>query len=301
MNYSSIKIILLGNHRIIKTLIKIIITIVALWFVFHIIDFNLFLDAVKKVNITYFTLALIAFNLSKIVSSIRLRRFYRCIGLCLSQNYNLKLYYVGMFYNLFLPGSIGGDGYKVYILKGQSEIKTKHLISATLMDRISGVSILLSLSFLLLVGILLRQEMDNKCLFIVCSVISSFIIIIIYYLFLKWILPAFLNGFGYTTWLSLFVQIGQVVAALFLLLSLGVSNYFWDYLLLFMLSSVAAILPFTIGGIGAREFVFLYGYKYLLIDKNLSIAFTMLFFIVIALSALIGLFFSFSLDDSSKI
>lgn len=57
------------------------------------------------------------FNISKIISSIRLNRYFKDINLSLSQTYNLKLYYLGMFYNLFLPGGIGGDGYKIYIIK----------------------------------------------------------------------------------------------------------------------------------------------------------------------------------------
>lgn len=287
-----------GNtkKKVIKTIIKILITGIALWFVFHIIDFKQFVSQLKEVKPAYFVLAFFAFNISKIVSSVRLQRFYRCIGLNLSQVYNLRLYYVGMFYNLFLPGSIGGDGYKVYLLKGQSESKVKSLISATLMDRISGVSILLSFSCLLLIGILPDLFPDYKIMCIFISMVSSFLIIGLYYLFLKLILPAYLDGFLYTTWLSFIVQLGQILTAFLLLLSLNVESHYWEYLFLFMLSSVAAVLPFTIGGVGSREFVFLIGYRFLSIDRDLSVAFTMLFFMVLAFSALIGIFFSFTID-----
>jgi uncharacterized membrane protein YbhN (UPF0104 family) len=286
------------KRKIVKAIIKILITGIALWFVFHIIDVKLFVSQLKEIKLTYFVLAFFAFNISKIVSSIRLQRFYNCIGLNLSQVFNLRLYYVGMFYNLFLPGSIGGDGYKVYLLKGQSSCKTKDLISATLMDRISGVSILFSFSCLMLIGILPGLFPDFKLLSILFSVVSSILIIGLYYLFLKLILPAFLDGFVYTTWLSLLVQLGQVITAFLLLLSLNVGSHYWEYLFLFMLSSVAAVLPFTIGGVGSREFVFLLGYRFLSIDKNVSIAFTMLFFMVLAFSALIGIIFSFSIDKN---
>ena len=289
-----------GNtkKKVIKTIIKILITGIALWFVFHIIDFKQFVSKLKEVKPAYFVLAFVAFNISKIVSSVRLQKFYRCIGLNLSQLYNLRLYYVGMFYNLFLPGSIGGDGYKVYLLKGQSERKVKDLISATLMDRISGVSILLSFSCLLLIGILPDLFPDYKIMSILISIVSSVLIIGLYYLFLKLILPAYLDGFIYTTWLSFIVQLGQIITAFLLLLSLNVASHYWEYLFLFMLSSVAAVLPFTIGGVGSREFVFLLGFRFLPIDKNLSIAFTMLFFMVLAFSALIGIFFSFTIDKA---
>lgn len=285
------------NKKLIKAVIKILISALALWFVFHIIDFKKFVITLSGVKIGYFVLAFLSFNLSKIVSSVRLQRFYRCIGLNLSQQYNLRLYYVGMFYNLFLPGSIGGDGYKVYLLKTQSEIKVKNLISATLMDRISGVSILLSFSCLMLVWILPDLFPYYKILGISGAIITSVLIIATYYFFLKLLLPAFLDGFIYTTWLSFIVQAGQVLTAFLLLLSLNVVSNYWEYIFLFMLSSVAAVLPFTIGGVGSREFVFLIGYQFLSIDRDLSVAFTMLFFMVLAFSALIGIFFSFTIDN----
>ena len=88
-----------------------------------------------------------------------------------------------------------------------------------------------------------------------------------------------------------------MLTAFLLLLSLNVVSNYWEYIFLFMLSSVAAVLPFTIGGVGSREFVFLIGYQFLSIDRDLSVAFTMLFFMVLAFSALIGIFFSFTIDN----
>lgn len=54
---------------------------------------------------------------------------------------NLKLYALGMFYNLFLPGGSGGDGYKVYLLRKLYKAPVKHLLSAVLLDRINGVAV----------------------------------------------------------------------------------------------------------------------------------------------------------------
>ncbi len=66
-----------------------------------------------------------------------------------------------------------------------------------------------------------------------------------------------------------------------------------------MASSVVAVLPFTIGGVGARELVFLYGYQYLEIDKPTAIAFTILFFASTAITALLGIFYSYKIDQNN--
>jgi len=67
-------------------------------------------------------------------------------------------YYIGMFYNLFLPGSVGGDAYKVFLLHEQGVGRTKPLILATLLDRLSGLAMLALLTFGL---ILLREDLPG--------------------------------------------------------------------------------------------------------------------------------------------
>jgi hypothetical protein len=52
--------------------------------------------------------ALLFFNISQLVSAYRLLQFYKIHQPAISYRFNLRLYYKGMFYNLFLPGGIGG-------------------------------------------------------------------------------------------------------------------------------------------------------------------------------------------------
>jgi len=288
------------TYKFFKSGLKLLITGVAIFLVFQIIDLKQFIYYVKEIKIKYFILGLVVFNISKILSSVRLQRFYRCIGVFLRQKINLRLYYVGMFYNLFLPGSVGGDGYKVFLLKGQSSAKLKDLIAATLMDRISGAAILISFSCLIMIMVIPDLSLSHTQVYSLAVLFLSLIVIGFYYFILRLLLPAFIKGFIYTTWLSILVQVGQVLTAYFLLLSLSIESFYWEYLFLFMISSLAAVIPFTIGGIGAREFVFLLGFKYLDVDKNISIAFTTIFFMVLAISALIGLVFSFDIDNQLK-
>lgn len=63
-----------------------------------------------------------------------------------------------------------------------------------------------------------------------------------------------------------------------------------------MLSSVFAILPLTIGGFGARELVFLFGSRFMQVNESVSVAFTVSFFLISAVSSLIGLFFIHGID-----
>lgn len=280
-----------------KFAVKLLITAAALFFVFRKIDVEEFKQAIANSNWLYFALAVVFFNASKIVAAFRLSALYKACNLHLDNLYNLKLYYLGMFYNLFLPGSIGGDGYKVYLLNQNTNTKVKDLIAATLLDRLSGLALLFILGgALLLFSSLQLTNIPWQAI----TIAGILLVLPVFYIAMRIVFPKFVGTFVHISWLSLIVQIGQVACALSLLWSLSVTDHITDHLALFMLSSVVAVIPFTVGGVGARELVFLYGYQYLAIDRSVSVAFTLMFFASTAITALIGLLFAYNIDSGSS-
>ncbi|MEM1136358.1 MAG: lysylphosphatidylglycerol synthase transmembrane domain-containing protein, partial [Bacteroidota bacterium] len=243
-------------------------------------------------------LSLLAFNFSKIVASFRVKHFYEGSGVFLSNTYNIKLHYLGMFYNLFLPGSIGGDGYKVYLLKKNHEVKAKHLISGILLDRLNGLAILFLLTCVFVFFSTFTEKISHLNLIVIAG---GILVLPIFYIFCKILFPVFNNKFFIALHLSLWVQLLQVVCAICLLFSLGIFENLMDYLTLFEVSSVVAVLPFTAGGVGARELVFLYGTQYLSINEASAVAFTLLYFGLTAITALIGLLFSYNIEAVRKV
>ena len=95
---------------------QLIIAVLAIRFVVKEIDLNELKTTLLSANFWWLILALVAFLASKFLSAFRLNFFFRALGLKLNDWFNLKLYLLGMLYNQFLPGGIGGDGYKVYLL-----------------------------------------------------------------------------------------------------------------------------------------------------------------------------------------
>ena len=132
--------------KLLTTTLKLVLTGVALWIVFRKIDPAETWATFKSASPFWLLAAFALFNFSKILSALRLNIFFRDTGLQLPELYNLKVYYIGMFYNLFLPGGIGGDGYKVYLLNKHYNHPVKPLIQASLMDRFSGLIALLFLA-----------------------------------------------------------------------------------------------------------------------------------------------------------
>ena len=66
-----------------------------------------------------------------------------------------------------------------------------------------------------------------------------------------------------------------------------------EYLFLFFFSAIATALPITIGGVGAREMVFLLGAKFLHLNNELSIALSLMFFLLSAIVSLGGIYWVF--------
>lgn len=213
--------------------------------------------------------------------------YFEALGMKLSQIFNLKLYYLGMFYNLFLPGGIGGDGYKVYFLNKHYGAKIKDLINALLQDRISGLFALFILlcacfgfsSFVNMFGV-------NLVMLFLVAITSFFAIFYISKLTKK-----FHSFFAKGFFVAFVLQIFQVLCALFILFAFDITNGFGNYLTIFLISSIVSVLPISFGGIGARELTFVYLLEFLNEGSEIGVALSVLFFIFTAISSLCGALF----------
>lgn len=105
-----------GSNRRLKLVLKLLVTGICAWYIAGKIDWSMTTHWLQQINGWYLLPGGILFVLSKWVSAIRLNIYFRNIELKVSAGNNLRLYWLGMFYNLFLPGAISGDIYKVILL-----------------------------------------------------------------------------------------------------------------------------------------------------------------------------------------
>lgn len=281
---------MLGNRtkNIVKTGLKFAVSGGALYIVFRNIDWELTRTILFSSKVGWLILATLFFIASKVVSAYRLTIFFKAIGLVLNQKYNLRLYWIGMFYNLFLPGGIGGDGFKVYLLNKRFKTKVKPLIQASLLDRVAGLAALL---FLAGIAYFFINSSGLPAWIYYANSAALFFLIPVYSYSINRFFNVFHSSFWLTNLYSLGVQWLQILSAYFILLALGVSDLYLEYQVLFLISSVVAVFPFTIGGIGTRELTFILGYTYVGIDENIAVAFSLLFFLITAFVSFFGGFF----------
>jgi glycosyltransferase 2 family protein len=269
-----------------KAFLKIALSAAALWYVYTKIDFKEVLLIFSSVNYFWLLAATLLFIISKIISSFRLNVFFKGIHSELSEKSNLRLYLLGMYYNLFLPGGIGGDGYKIYLLNRNFKIKAKKLFWAVLLDRVNGVLALFILAMVITPFISVPEL--YKYLAIALIPVS----LTVYYLVIRFFFSDFCKSITKTNLLSLAVQVSQLISAWFILYANHNPDNTLSYLFLFLISSIVATLPITIGGIGSREITFLFGANLMNLDVHQSIALSLLFYVITARVSLTGIYYS---------
>ncbi len=270
-----------------KLFLKTGFTALLLYLVLKKIDFEETKQIFQRCHPFYIILALIAFILSQVISSWRLLSFLTNIELKVSFGFNLKLYLLGMFYNIFLPGGIGGDGYKIYVLHKKSLLPAKQIFGAIFFDRLSG------LWAVSLCAIVLLFFIPHTIIGIKWPVIVFLAGTLIYYFVLQRYANIISRHFIGNHLKAVAVQLLQVVSIIFILISIDFRNNLSPYLFCFLVSSVVAIIPFTIGGLGAREYVMIYASLVLGIDKNTGVFISAAFWILSALTSLAGIYYAF--------
>jgi glycosyltransferase 2 family protein len=285
----------INPKKLLKTLLQILVTSAALYLVLRKTDVAKLGSIIRNANPWYLLLSLLFFNISKVINAVRLNRFFKAIGIELSAMYSLKLYYLGMFYNLFLPGGVGGDGYKIYVLQKNHGLKMINVFHAVFWDRLSGIIALIFLSLTLL-------QPSSFAIYLPHLVPYAWMVLIAIYplafLLNKLFYKQFIEVFTITAIESLLIQIAQVISVFFILKALSQNAHVIDYLAIFLISTIATIIPLTIGGAGAREITFFYLLGFIHLETNAGVALSLIFFAVSALSSLAGILTKISHETS---
>jgi hypothetical protein len=273
----------------IKLFLKVSLSLVALWYVISNIENPHELwGTIASSNAWILIAALLVYVVSQVISAYRLNELLRCLPVRISQTSNLKLYWLGLFYNLFLPGGVGGDGYKVYLLNKHHRLSVRKLIGTILSDRISGLSVILV--YLLALVYFINYSVPYQGWFWILIPTVSFG----FYLFLRLFNPDLVKAFWPVSGFSLLVQGLQMLAAILILEAMGarVVGHRDDFLFLFLLSAITASIPITLGGIGARELTLLKGAELLGLNQNHAVALSLLFYAISLIVAIPGFIYT---------
>jgi uncharacterized membrane protein YbhN (UPF0104 family) len=275
-----------GPKSILIFTAKLALTALALYFVGKKVDLREIIQGLANLQIGWFVLGLTAFLSAKLISTYRLWLLFKSLGYKLDTGFNISVFFIGSFFNLFLPSSVGGDGVKAMLIVEKTDCRKRDALAAVFLDRLSGMAALVALTALML--ILAQPQIEWQWLNLLFW--PALVLAMPVYMFIQSrVFKVFSNSTLPVTLLSLLIQSIHLLSAWFLLIGLGGKERVLDYLSVFMASVSAAVVPITIGGFGIRELVSGYLGEALQLDKQLAVSLAFTYFIVILLSSLPGL------------
>jgi uncharacterized membrane protein YbhN (UPF0104 family) len=271
--------------NITKVVLKFAVTSVLLYYVFSKVPLQKVKLRLIHANYWWMFAALLCFFASMVMSSWRLSSFFKSIKLKLDPRFNFRLYLLGLFYNFLLPGGIGGDGYKIYLLNKTYKLPAKKVFWAIMFDRLSG---LWAIGLITVALIFLIPQIDVH----IGIPLSIFIVATIIYYFVAY---KFFREYTHYFWQAhlkaLAVQSLQVTAIVFILFGQDFTGKFSPYLLSFLISALATIIPISVGGAGIRETVFQQLSKVFPMDIDLAVFLPISFYLISIIVALSGIYY----------
>lgn len=223
-----------------------------------------------------------------------------------------------MFWNLILPGRVGGDLVKMHAFSKDADATQKSIgIMSVIVDRVTnvfGLFIIFFYSYFVFFG------SDSRFFILLFSFISlTFLFFLaVHFRFLSrlsrmsyfkhkvsvqklaLIFDDFERYFGFNIKFSFFIFLGIFVQLFMVLnnylvgLSLGIDLTFNDYLLILPVVAVITLIPATINGIGLRENMYVLTLGKLGASQEEAFSLSIIVFALWFISSMPGLYFYFS-------
>jgi uncharacterized membrane protein YbhN (UPF0104 family) len=116
----------------------------------------------------------------------------------------------------------------------------------------------------------------------------------LYLVIIRW-LKDFKTSFAPTLLLGLVVQISQVVCVYCIILSLHLPVRQSEWIFIFLAAAVITVLPVSLGGgLGTREFVFREGALFFLLDPDIAVIISLMFYLCTLIGSMPGLYYIFN-------
>ncbi len=257
------------------------------------------LATLSGISATAFISAVLLNILAQFISTLRWR-------LLLPEGLGLRklfsLYMIGSFFNIFLPGIIGGDAVKgIYLYRETG--KGSLALASIFMDRYLGFVVLIAICAAAF-PFGYKYLQGSRIEWVLPFTILSFIVGSLLFFGLKLgrrikFLSELYNYFylyrnqrgviGKALTLSVFVQLAGIIAVYILSLGLGRNIPLLAFLIYLPLIILFSMLPISISGLGVREGAFVVFFGLIGVKPETATAISLSWFITMSVGSLIGL------------
>ncbi|WP_294957028.1 lysylphosphatidylglycerol synthase transmembrane domain-containing protein [uncultured Fibrobacter sp.] len=269
--------------------VKLVVTLVPAYFVYRNIvgapdwDVNDLFRLFSMNSVRPFLLALLCLGVSNFSACLQWKLLLERQGVHMGYGHLLKLYYVGLFFNNFMPGNVGGDVKKVYDIRMQGGQDTVGAgLTATAFDRLYGLffvtlfalamgalffghdeaqraflwpSVWIFLGFCGLFAGLCSRRLGNLCCLLMSKFLPERIQGRVIHMFNRFRDFRSLKLWIQISLLSAVTQSLRILVHYFCGIAVGVDLSISWYFYYIPLVAIVSALPISIGGFGPREFL----------------------------------------------
>jgi len=300
------------RSRIWQTVLRLAVCIGILWFIFFRVDISEVYHLITRINFFYFVLAFLIYLVAHFFFLWRWKSILNALGISCKFTRLLNLQLVGLFFNLFLPTSAGGDVIKAYYVAKDTGKAGLSYISVFL-DRYIGL--LAVIAFAAVAAAAVRLSIGGNpvyqwLLLVFAGALLATILLSTQFAFqlnrflgkrLKTVQTvislinesskAVLGNYWVVFWtflLSIAFMLLVIVINYILIMAMGLTIKFTDLLVFIPLIAFAASLPISINGIGVREGAYIYLFSIVDFTSAESLSLALLSFSLLFLVSLPG-------------
>lgn len=268
-------------------LLKIVVTIALAYIVFRNIantpgfDSNDLEKVLSQIKVWPLFVALLCLLVSNLTGCLQWKTLLKTQGVRLSYFHVLRLYFVGLFFNNFMPGNVGGDVKKVYDIRVQGGVDSVGAgLTATFFDRLFGFffltllalgvgslffihdpeqrafiipSLWVFLGFCVLFAAIFSRRIGESLAKLLALIFPENINIRVLRMLERFRSFRIWNLWGKLFVLSTITQVLRVLVHYFCGIALGLDIAVSWYFFYIPLVALVSALPISIGGFGPRE------------------------------------------------
>ncbi len=310
----------MSGKRILVQLAKLAVSAGLIAFLFHKLSPENLLADLSRVSPWQLVIAVVVFFVSVGMGAYQWHLLLKAGGIALPFAKTFKVYFVGMFFNNFLPAGIGGDVMKIYDVTRVGN-DPHQVFAVTMLDRVIGIAglcvLALAASFVLLAG----DGLPNLYLYIVifAGCVAPVLALIMNRRLSRGVRRLFgaltLWGLGgrfdaifrhlgeyrrlrmllvRLTVLAMAVQFLRVVTHVLVAQSLGIAVtnlHFIQFFVFVPLLGLIMILPISINGLGVREGAGILLFTQIGFSKEQALLMELITYAIMVMVSLLGGFF----------
>ncbi|MBN1314881.1 MAG: flippase-like domain-containing protein [Anaerolineales bacterium] len=304
------------------SILQLLSSLIFLTWLINLVGVNTIIDTLRSVDLNWFLPALLLFQINMVIRTVRWQILARALNDRSSFLELVYLYYLGFFFNNFIPSGFGGDIVKVIGLQRQDG-RGPEALSSVVMDRIIGILGTTLIALGTIAGLSLGRDLNQldlpPLLFILILGFSISIPAGMLYLRLaeplNWLASTFpwmrpvvghaklqrlvqtvreypLNALVKSLLTSLPFTIILTIIQYCIARSLSVEAPWYIFALFVPIISIATLLPISFNGLGTREGIYLLLFGPIGILPEKAVSMSLAFYIIRICTGLIGgLFF----------